>query len=123
MGTARCELSGFSQNCFCYTAGGNTGVVSAVTEKYDNVANTWTAKGSLNTACISAGFSLGALQSQSSHQIVSTLINKRARNHTAITPASASAAGEPGEIVWGTSYVYVCVAANTWKRAAIGTWV
>lgn len=41
---------------------------------------------------------------------------------TSVVPASASAAGIAGQIVWGPSYVYVCVSLNTWKRAAISTW-
>ena len=39
------------------------------------------------------------------------------------TPASASATGTIGQICWDTSYIYVCVATDTWKRAAIATWV
>ena len=38
------------------------------------------------------------------------------------TPASASAAGEKGEIVFDSNYVYVCVDTDTWKRAALSTW-
>ena len=38
------------------------------------------------------------------------------------TPASASATGTAGDICWDASYIYVCVAANTWKRTAITTW-
>lgn len=38
------------------------------------------------------------------------------------TPASAAATGTTGTITWDSSYVYVCIAANTWKRAAIATW-
>jgi hypothetical protein len=38
------------------------------------------------------------------------------------TPASASAACAQGAIRWDANYVYVCVAANTWKRSAISTW-
>lgn len=41
---------------------------------------------------------------------------------TASTPASASAAGTAGTILWDASYVYVCVATNQWKRAALSTW-
>jgi len=37
-------------------------------------------------------------------------------------PASASAPGEPGQIAFDSDYIYVCVAANTWKRVAIATW-
>lgn len=37
-------------------------------------------------------------------------------------PASASAAGVMGQIAQDGSYLYVCTAANTWKRVAIATW-
>lgn len=38
------------------------------------------------------------------------------------TPASAAATGTAGTVAWDADYVYVCTAANTWKRAAIATW-
>jgi len=44
------------------------------------------------------------------------------RLQTAKTPASASAAGNAGDICWDSGYVYVCVATNTWKRASLATW-
>lgn len=44
------------------------------------------------------------------------------RLRTSRTPASASATGNAGEICWDSNYVYVCVATNTWKRAALSTW-
>lgn len=41
---------------------------------------------------------------------------------TSRTPASASATCTTGQIVWDASYLYVCTATNTWKRASIATW-
>lgn len=38
------------------------------------------------------------------------------------TPASASATGKAGSIVWDANFIYICVATNTWKRVAISTW-
>lgn len=38
------------------------------------------------------------------------------------TPASASATGTAGRIVWDSNYIYVCVAPDTWKRVAIASW-
>lgn len=38
------------------------------------------------------------------------------------TPASATASGVKGEIAWDSSYIYVCVATDTWKRVGISTW-
>ena len=37
-------------------------------------------------------------------------------------PANAGAAGNAGQITWDNDYIYVCVAANTWKRVGIATW-
>lgn len=37
-------------------------------------------------------------------------------------PANSSANGVAGTIARDTSYFYVCVANNTWKRAALSTW-
>jgi hypothetical protein len=37
-------------------------------------------------------------------------------------PASASATGTAGTITWDSSFIYVCVATNTWKRIGISTW-
>lgn len=38
------------------------------------------------------------------------------------TPASASATGVAGTVLWDSSYIYVCIATDTWKRVAIATW-
>lgn len=38
------------------------------------------------------------------------------------TPALATETCVQGEIGWDTSYIYVCVATDTWKRSAIATW-
>jgi hypothetical protein len=38
------------------------------------------------------------------------------------TPASASAAGVTGTVLWDSGFIYVCVTTNTWKRVAIATW-
>jgi len=41
---------------------------------------------------------------------------------TTRTPASAGSPGTAGDICWDSSYIYVCVATDTWKRTAIATW-
>lgn len=38
------------------------------------------------------------------------------------TPGSATATGVTGDIAWDANYIYVCIADDTWKRAAIATW-
>lgn len=37
-------------------------------------------------------------------------------------PATASSNGVTGTVRYDSSYVYVCVANNTWKRANLSTW-
>lgn len=38
---------------------------------------------------------------------------------SASTPATAVAAGVPGQIAYDQNFVYVCVGTNSWKRAAL----
>lgn len=38
------------------------------------------------------------------------------------TPANSSATGVAGQLAIDSSYIYYCVANNTWKRAALSTW-
>jgi hypothetical protein len=37
-------------------------------------------------------------------------------------PASSSSAGEPGDIGWDPSYLYLCTSKNNWKRVALQNW-
>lgn len=37
-------------------------------------------------------------------------------------PSAANDTGTTGEIRFGASYIYLCVATDTWKRVAIATW-
>jgi hypothetical protein len=37
-------------------------------------------------------------------------------------PATATSTGVAGQIAYDASYIYICTAANTWKRAAIAGW-
>ena len=48
--------------------------------------------------------------------------DNRLRVRTAKTPASATAAGNAGEICWDASYLYICTSTNVWRRAAHATW-
>lgn len=36
-------------------------------------------------------------------------------------PASSSGAGTPGQIAWDSTYLYICVSANSWRRVALGS--
>lgn len=37
-------------------------------------------------------------------------------------PSTAASDGSPGQIAVDSSYLYLCVAVDTWKRVAIATW-
>ena len=37
-------------------------------------------------------------------------------------PASATSQGIQGQLAFDASYIYICTATDTWKRAAIATW-
>lgn len=37
-------------------------------------------------------------------------------------PSSASDSGVAGQISYDSSYIYICTATDTWKRASIATW-
>jgi len=37
-------------------------------------------------------------------------------------PASATAAGNLGDIAFASGFAYFCIATNTWQRVVIATW-
>ena len=37
-------------------------------------------------------------------------------------PSTASSTGLAGQIAYDSSFIYVCISANTWKRASIASW-
>lgn len=50
------------------------------------------------------------------------LIATAARITTSKTPATSGATGTQGDFAWDASYLYICTAANTWRRVAHATW-
>jgi hypothetical protein len=39
----------------------------------------------------------------------------------ATVPATAASTGTAGQVAYDASYLYVCVATNTWKRVTLST--
>jgi hypothetical protein len=37
-------------------------------------------------------------------------------------PTANNSAGTPGQIVWDSGYVYICISPNSWKRANLAVW-
>ncbi len=85
----------------------NTGVQTAITsgdaELSDDV-HTYTGADALSFLC--------AIRSNSDRIFI----------ENADTPASASAIGKKGQICWDSSYLYVCVADDIWKRSTLSSW-
>jgi hypothetical protein len=44
------------------------------------------------------------------------------RIRVAKTPPASTAIGTQGQIAWDPNFIYVCVATNTWRRAALSGW-
>lgn len=53
---------------------------------------------------------------------VPTFTTDQLRISTFKTPASAADTGTAGTICYDANFIYICTAANTWKRVAIATW-
>jgi hypothetical protein len=41
---------------------------------------------------------------------------------TTTPPANTDGAGQRGELRFNNTHIYVCIANNSWKRAALSTW-
>ena len=66
---------------------------------------------------------IGTITPTARVDINNTIANEKGlRIRNKFTPASATAPGNQGEIAWDDNYIYVCVAANTWKRTALTSW-
>lgn len=49
-------------------------------------------------------------------------VNNPPPTASSAAPVAANSAGVPGQIAYDGAFIYVCVALNTWLRAAIVTW-
>ena len=52
---------------------------------------------------------------------ISTVLDQIQNATFARVPATATASGSPGQFAYDTSYLYICIATNTWMRVAIAT--
>lgn len=48
-----------------------------------------------------------------------TIANDSIRIANTFTPGSNNATGVKGEVAWDSTYMYVCVANNTWRRLTL----
>jgi hypothetical protein len=40
----------------------------------------------------------------------------------AYVPTTSTSTGTTGQVTWDSGYIYVCIASDTWRRAALTTW-
>jgi hypothetical protein len=73
--------------------------------------------GSGSTTSLPAGTS-GQILSSRGTALSPQWINPTIRS---FTPATSGTTGNAGEITYDTSFIYVCVATNTWRRTALST--
>lgn len=50
------------------------------------------------------------------------LVVRNLRMSAPTVPATATSTGSEGQISWDSNFVYVCVATDSWKRAALSSW-
>ena len=74
----------------------------------------------VGTLSVDAGNGLGQVQAS---KVLDRLIPMaRTCGIASATPANATDTCAAGTITWDSNFIYVCIAANTWKRAAIAVW-
>lgn len=88
-------------------------------------ANKWimghgaAATGTVDICLDSTGqFGIGTYAPTALLDVASDVIRLR----TSKTPATAAATGNAGDHCWDSTHFFICVATDTWKRAAIATW-
>lgn len=60
---------------------------------------------------------------ESKRSSVSNFVSSIARNiWVTVPPATSTSTGTLGSLAFDTSSIYVCVAANTWKKIALSDW-
>jgi len=90
-----------------------------------NVSPASTAAGNSGYIQYNVGGALGAnsqLTFDESTGVFSTTTVQGGIRTTTTPPTSSTSAGISGDIAYDGGYIYVCVADNIWKRAALSTW-
>lgn len=54
--------------------------------------------------------------------ITETVLQGRVVIADSPAPAAANSTGVAGSVAWADGFIYVCIATDTWQRAAIATW-
>jgi hypothetical protein len=104
----------------CFNASSNYGIRIVAPS---NGANNWAIYSDATAQSYFAGnVGIGTASPTISSGVGLHLSGSTLRLGTARTPASSTATGNQGEVCWDSSYLYVCIATNTWRRIALTTW-
>lgn len=71
------------------------------------------------TTTLSANDRVVVLTNTSSSPVLKTITTSNLKLLSNSAPVSNTSNGTPGQIAYSNSYVYVCVANNTWGRASL----
>lgn len=98
------------------------GVKWSSTSVYSGTKDLGIIRGSAGTAAFTNGLTGGSLVTYATIGADGIILNNGRFQIPTSTPASASTTCTAGTITWDTNFTYVCVATDTWKRAAMLTW-
>jgi len=109
------------------TATGSIGIGRSTASQTVNIANGAVSSGNVKTLNIGTGGVSGSttnilLGTNTSGATGNIRILSNINLESTYIPSTASSSGQPGQIIWDTNYIYVCVASNTWKRANLVAW-
>jgi hypothetical protein len=65
---------------------------------------------------------VAVINSSGNISAIGTVIGSALNINTSYTPSGSASPGVIGQITWDASFIYVCIAANTWARATLNTW-
>jgi len=95
---------------------GNTGQIQF------NDSGNFSANSNLSYDSSNIKLTVGNLLLIGSNSAVTYANGLMAASQISTVPSTASSTGVKGQIAFDTSYIYICIATNTWMRAAIATW-
>lgn len=75
-----------------------------------------------NDAIVAIETAIGITGSSDSASLQYKLANKQSAVKFSGAPSTATSAGTVNDIVVASGYLYVCIATNSWVRAAVATW-
>lgn len=116
VGSGNGSASFFANTTYLFSQNGNTlaFATSATATPITRITITANSGNVLINTTTDAGYKLDVNGSARFNSIALSALNT--------APATATSTGVLGEIRIDASYIYVCTASNTWKRAAITTW-